>query len=61
MTVNEVHPLEALIRERIVVLVTDGICSGSDEGHDCLLTIYRNRYSEQIETADSESVLSAWS
>jgi nicotinamidase-related amidase len=53
--------LGAVDRGFRVVLVTDGVCSGSDEGHDSLLTIYRNRYSEQIETADSETVLSAWS
>lgn len=53
--------LGAVDRGYRVVLVTDAICSGSDEGHDCLLTIYRNRYSEQIETADTETVLSAWS
>jgi nicotinamidase-related amidase len=53
--------LGAVDRGYRVVLVTDGVCSGSDEGHDCLLTIYRNRYSEQIETADSATVLSAWS
>jgi nicotinamidase-related amidase len=43
-----------------VVVVTDAICSSSDEGHDALLTVYRNRYSEQIETAAAEKVLSAW-
>jgi nicotinamidase-related amidase len=52
--------LGAVDRGFRVVLVTDGVCSGSDEGHDSLLTIYRNRYSAQIETADSESVLAAW-
>jgi nicotinamidase-related amidase len=43
-----------------VVVVTDGICSSSDEGHDALLTVYHRRYNEQIETADAETVLSAW-
>jgi nicotinamidase-related amidase len=43
-----------------VVVDTDGICSSSDEGHDALLTVYRCRYSEQIETADAETLLSAW-
>jgi nicotinamidase-related amidase len=43
-----------------VVLVTDGVCSASDEGHDSLLALYRQRFSEQIETADSEAVLAAW-
>ena len=53
--------LGAVDRGYRVVLVTDGVCSASDAGHDCLLTIYRERYSEQIEAADSETVLSAWS
>jgi nicotinamidase-related amidase len=52
--------LGAVDRGFRVVLVTDGVCSASDEGHDCLLTIYRRRYSRQIEAADSETVLSCW-
>lgn len=43
-----------------VIVVTDALCSSSDEGHDNLLAIYRNRYSQQIETADSETILSHW-
>jgi nicotinamidase-related amidase len=43
-----------------VVLVTDGVCSVSDEGHDSLLELYRQRFSEQIEAADSASVLAHW-
>lgn len=43
-----------------VIVVTDAICSSSDEGHDALLTVYHRRYSEQIETVDAEVVLSAW-
>lgn len=53
--------LGAVDRGYRVVLVTDGVCSVSDTGHDCLLTIYRGRYSEQIEAADSKAVLAAWS
>jgi nicotinamidase-related amidase len=52
--------LAAVDRGFRVVLVTDGVCSSSDAGHDGLLTIYRQRYSQQIETADSETVLSCW-
>jgi nicotinamidase-related amidase len=52
--------LGAVDRGYRVVLVTDAVCSSSDEGHDKLMAIYRRRYSEQIETADSETVLSAW-
>jgi nicotinamidase-related amidase len=43
-----------------VVLVTDAICSSSDRTHDALMTLYRNRFSEQIETATSETIVSAW-
>ena len=43
-----------------VILVADGVCSSSDEGHEALLKVYRGRYSLQIETADTESILSAW-
>jgi nicotinamidase-related amidase len=43
-----------------VILVRDGVCSSSDEGHDALLELYHRRYSIQIETADAESILSRW-
>jgi nicotinamidase-related amidase len=43
-----------------VILVTDAVCSSSDEGHDALLKLYRERYSLQIETADADTVLSGW-
>jgi nicotinamidase-related amidase len=40
-----------------VVLATDALCSSSD---DALLTLYRNRFSQQIETATSETILACW-
>lgn len=43
-----------------VALVTDAICSSSDEGHDALLQVYRRRYSQQIETIDAEALLHNW-
>ena len=43
-----------------VILVTDAVCSSSDAGHEALLTLYHQRFSEQIETATAEEVLSAW-
>ena len=43
-----------------VVLVRDALCSSSDEGHDALMKMYHSRFSEQIETADAETVLSNW-
>jgi nicotinamidase-related amidase len=43
-----------------VIIVRDAICSSSDEGHDALLQVYHRRYSEQIETANAEAILSIW-
>jgi nicotinamidase-related amidase len=42
-----------------VILVRDGVCSSSDEGHDALLQLYHRRFSEQIETASAE-ILARW-
>ena len=43
-----------------VIVVRDAICSSSDEGHEMLMRLYHTRYTEQIETADAETVLSRW-
>lgn len=43
-----------------VVLPTDALCSSSDEKHDALLSLYRDRFSQQVETADTETILSCW-
>jgi nicotinamidase-related amidase len=43
-----------------VILVRDAVCSSSDEGQDMLMRLYQNRFSEQIETADAETILSCW-
>lgn len=43
-----------------VVLPTDALCSSSDRTHDALMTLYHERYGQQIETADSETVLECW-
>lgn len=42
------------------VVVSDAVCSSSDEGHDMLLTLYRSRFGQQIEVAETEAVLTAW-
>ncbi|HJU16453.1 MAG TPA: cysteine hydrolase [Stellaceae bacterium] len=52
--------LGAIDRGYRVVLATDALCSSSDETHDALLTLYRQRFAQQIETADSETILSCW-
>jgi nicotinamidase-related amidase len=46
---------------RVIVVVTDAVCSSSDEGHDAMLKLYRERYSLQIEAVGFEAILSAWS
>jgi nicotinamidase-related amidase len=43
-----------------VIVVSDALCSSSDPGHDALIGLYQHRFSEQIEVADTLSVLSAW-
>jgi nicotinamidase-related amidase len=52
--------LGAVDRGYRVVLPTDALCSGSDRTHDALLTLYRERYGMQVETATTEEVLDAW-
>src|SRR2546423_10885010 len=43
-----------------VILVRDGVCSSSDEGHDALMKIYHRRYTEQIEVADASTITDRW-
>jgi nicotinamidase-related amidase len=43
-----------------VILPTDAVCSSSDATHDALMTLYCERFSQQIETVDSATVLAAW-
>jgi nicotinamidase-related amidase len=43
-----------------VVLATDAICSSSDTTHDALLTLYRQRFAQQIETAETAIILANW-
>ena len=43
-----------------IVLPSDALCSSSDETHDALMTLYRRRYSQQIETTDAATVLRYW-
>ncbi len=43
-----------------VVLPTDALCSGHDPTHDALMRLYRERFSQQIQTATTGEVLSTW-
>ena len=42
-----------------VVLITDAICSSSDEGHDALMRMYTSRFDVQIELASTQEALDA--
>lgn len=52
--------LGAVDRGYRVIIPTDAICSGSDRTHDALLTLYNERFSQQIETATTDEILRAW-
>jgi nicotinamidase-related amidase len=44
-----------------VVLARDALCSASDRTHDALLTLYRERFGQQIEVASANTILANWS
>jgi len=52
--------LGAVDRGFRTIVVSDAICSSSDEGHAALMLLYHQRFTEQVETADAETVLSQW-
>jgi nicotinamidase-related amidase len=53
--------VEAVDRGFRVVIVEDALCSSSDAGHDALMTLYRTRYSEQIELIKAAELPALWS
>lgn len=50
----------AIDRGYRVVIASDALCSSSDDTHDALMKLYEDRFSEQIEVATSEAILSNW-
>ncbi|SHK17972.1 Nicotinamidase-related amidase [Roseomonas rosea] len=52
--------LGAVDRGYRVVIPTDALCSSSDRTHDALLTLYRERYGQQVETVTADELLEAW-
>jgi nicotinamidase-related amidase len=52
--------LGAVDRGLRVVLAVDALCSTSDQAHDSLLSLYRERFSQQIEAAGTEEILANW-
>lgn len=43
-----------------VVIVEDALCSSSDQGHDALMTMYRVRFSQQIDLVTAEGLRETW-
>lgn len=52
--------LGAVDRGYRVVIATDALCSSSDETHEALLTLYHNRYGQQVETVTTDVILENW-
>jgi nicotinamidase-related amidase len=52
--------LDAVDRGFRVVILEDAICSSSDSGHEAMMTIYRNRFSEQIDLIKAEELPALW-
>lgn len=52
--------LAAVDRGFRVVLASDALCSVSDRTHDALMTLYHERFGQQIETAPVAAILEAW-
>lgn len=52
--------LGAIDRGFRTVIVTDALCSSSDETHDALMMLYRNRYGQQVETVSTDLLLKEW-
>lgn len=51
--------LDAIDRGFGVMVVEDGLCSSSNQGHDALMMCYRTRFTEQIELL-FDAVLEFW-
>jgi nicotinamidase-related amidase len=43
-----------------VIIVEDALCSSSDQGHDALMTMYRLRFTEQIDLVSAEELADIW-
>ncbi len=43
-----------------VVIAVDALCSSSNETHDATVSLYHDRYGQQIETATCDEILDGW-
>jgi nicotinamidase-related amidase len=53
--------MAAVDRGYRVIVASDAICSSSDVCHDALITLYQQRFSEQVEIAETVEIVRAWS
>lgn len=42
------------------ILASDALCSSSDEAHDALMEFYQGKLGEQLETANTKTILRDW-
>jgi nicotinamidase-related amidase len=52
--------LGAIDRGFRVILVTDALCSSTDETHDAMMNVYMNRFAEQVECVTTGTLLDSW-
>lgn len=52
--------LGAIDRGYRVVLARDALCSAFDATHDAVMTVFRTRFSSQLEIADVDEILGTW-
>jgi nicotinamidase-related amidase len=52
--------LGAVDRGYRVVVATDALCSSTDETHDAMMTLYHNRYGQQVETVTTDVIMENW-
>jgi nicotinamidase-related amidase len=52
--------LDAVDRGFRVIVVEDGLCSSSNQGHDALMMLYQTRFTDQIELLRLDAVLDLW-
>lgn len=43
-----------------VILVTDALCSSADETHDAMMSVYTNRFDQQVECVSTATLLDSW-
>ena len=43
-----------------VVIAVDALCSSSDETHDATVSLYHDRYGQQVETVLCEEIIDGW-